>query len=207
MTTRQKRKVQITKARQKQIMEAAHSVFSSKGFGESTVADIAEEAGIGVGTIYNYYKDKQDVLISLIAHNLISVNLVKIIGNAPARNSEELIQSLLEERLAFGLDNVAKILFLFFEIQRDPKLRQQYSTQVISPLLTMVEKYIVDQSTKGNFRKVDARIISRTLAATIIGNMILYRLEGRTSPFKKSRIKETAEELRKLFINGLEVKR
>ena len=206
MTTRQKRKEKITRARQKQILEAALTIFSTKGFGESTVADIAEEAGIGVGTIYNYYKDKQDVLISLIAHSLISVNLVKIMGNAPGRNSEELIQSLLEERLAFGLDNVSKMLFLFFEIQRDPKLRQQYVTQVVGPILTIVEKYIVDQTTKGNFRKVDARIISRTLAATIIGNMILYRLEGRNSPFKKSRIKETAEELRKLFINGLEAK-
>jgi AcrR family transcriptional regulator len=206
MTTRQKRKEKITKARQKQILDAALTIFSTRGFGESTVADIAEEAGIGVGTIYNYYKDKQDVLISLIAHNLISVNLVKIIGNAPTRNSEELIQSLLEERLSFGLDNVSKMLFLFFEIQRDPKLRQQYVTQVVGPLLTIVEKYIVDQIDEGSFRKVDARIISRTLAATIIGNMILYRLEGRNSPFKKTRIKETAEEMRKLFINGLEVK-
>ena len=187
-------------------MDAALSVFSSKGFGESTVASIAEAAGIGVGTIYNYYKDKHDLLISLVAQNLISEDLVKILDNIPARGNEELIQSLLEERLAFGLENAQKILFLFFEIQRDPRLRRQYVTQVVGPLLNKIEKYIVSQVNSGSFREVDAKVIARTMAASIIGNMLLYRLEQRDSPFKKTRIKELAEELRKLFIYGLTAK-
>jgi AcrR family transcriptional regulator len=206
MTTRLKRKEQITKARQKQIMDAALSVFSSKGFGNSTVADIADAAGIGVGTIYNYYKDKQDLLISLIAQSLISTDLVKLLGNPQARNNEELMQLLLEERLSFGLDNAQKMLFLFFEIQRDPRLRHQYATEVVSPLLNRLEKYIITQVKNGSFRKVDAKVIARTFAASIIGNAVLYRLEQRDSPFKKSRVKEIAEEMRNLFIHGLEVK-
>jgi len=206
MTTRQKRKEHITKARQVQIMDAALSVFSSKGFGESTVADIAEAAGIGVGTIYNYYKDKHDLLISLIAHSLISEDLVKILDKLQGRSNEELIQSLLEERLAFALDNAQKILFLFFEIQRDPRLRRQYVTQVVGPLLSKLEKYIVSQVNNGSFREVDAKVIARTLTASIIGNAVLYRLEQRDSPFKKTRIKEIAEEMRKLFSSGLTAK-
>ncbi len=203
MATRQKRKERITKARQMQIMDAALSVFSSKGFGESTVADIAEEAGIGVGTIYNYYKDKRDLLISVVAQNLISENLVQILVNAPGRSNEDLLQSLLEERLAFGLDNAQKLMFLLFEIQRDRKLRHQYLSQVISPLLNKIEKYITSQVNNGSFRDVDAKVIARTMAASIIGNMLLYRLEQRDSPFKKTRVKELAEELRKLFMYGL----
>jgi AcrR family transcriptional regulator len=206
MTTRLKRKEQITKTRQKQITDAALAVFSAKGFGNSTVADIADAAGIGVGTIYNYYKDKQDLLISLIAQSLISTDLVKLLGNPQARNNEELMQLLLEERLAFGLDNAQKMLFLFFEIQRDPRLRHQYAAEVVSPLLNKLEKYIIAQVKNGSFRKVDAKVIARTFAASIIGNAVLYRLEQRDSPFKKSRVKEIAEEIRDLFIHGLEVK-
>ena len=203
MTTRQKRKEQITRARQKQILDAALSVFSSKGFGESTVADIAKEAGIGVGTIYNYYKDKHDLLISLIADSLISEDLVQIFGTLPARSNEKFMQSLLEERLSFGLENAQKMLFLFFEIQRDQRLRRQYVTQVVGPLLNKMEQYILAQVDNGSFRKVDARVVARTLAGAIIGNMILYRLEQRDSPFKKSRVKSLAEELTNLFIHGL----
>ncbi len=203
MTTRQKRKEKITRARQKQILDAALSVFSSKGFGESTVADVAKEAGIGVGTIYNYYKDKHDLLISLIADRLISEDLLRIFGTQPARSNEKFMQSMLEERLSFGLDNAQKMLFLFFEIQRDQRLRRQYVTQVAGPLLNKLEQYITAQVDNGSFRKVDARVVARTLAGAIIGNVILYRLEQRDSPFKKSHVKSLAAELTKLYIHGL----
>jgi len=206
MTTRQKRKESITKARQKQIMDAALAVFSSKGFGESTVADVAKEAGIGVGTIYNYYKDKHDLLISLIADRLISEDLLRIFGTQPARSNEKFMQSMLEERLSFGLDNAQKMLFLFFEIQRDQGLRRQFVTQVAGPLLNKLEQYITAQVDNGSFRKVDARVVARALAGTIIGNVILYRLEQRDSPFKKTRVREIAEELTKLFMYGLTAK-
>jgi len=206
MTTRQKRKEQITLSRQKQILDAALSIFSIKGFGESTVADVAETAGIGVGTIYNYFKDKHDLLISLVARSLISESLIKILGNLPARSNEEFFQSLLQERLEFGLENAQKILFLVFEIQRDQRFRRQYVTQVVRPLLARIEKYISVQVSNGSFRKVDAKVIARTMTAAIIGNMLLYRLELNDSPFKKSRVKELAGELSSLFIHGLEAK-
>jgi hypothetical protein len=114
------------------------------------------------------------------------------------------MQSMLEERLSFGLDNAQKMLFLFFEIQRNQGLRRQFVTQVAGPLLNKLEQYINAQVDNGSFRKVDARVVARALAGTIIGNMILYRLEQRDSPFKKTRVREAAKELRNLFIHGLE---
>jgi AcrR family transcriptional regulator len=67
MVTRQERKGQAAKYRRQQILDAALSVFSKKGYGEATVPDIAREAGVAVGTIYNYYDSKRDLLMSLIA--------------------------------------------------------------------------------------------------------------------------------------------
>jgi AcrR family transcriptional regulator len=203
MTARKKRTQQITAARRKQILDAALVVFSQKGFGEATIADIAAEADTGIGTIYNYYRDKRDLLISVIAENLVSEKLVRVIANAQGKSDEEFIKSLLIERLDFGLDNARKLLFLFFEIQRDTKLRQQYVTQVISPLLSMLEDYIRAQVANGNFRKVDDKVVARTIAGAFIGNMILNRLERRDSPFKKSRVNELADELSSLFLHGL----
>lgn len=48
------------------ILEAAEKVFSSKGFTGSRMADVAEEAGVATGTLYNYFQNKQDVFGSLI---------------------------------------------------------------------------------------------------------------------------------------------
>ena len=47
------------------ILEAAVCVFADRGFFQSRVSDIADAAGVAGGTIYLYFKSKDDVLISL----------------------------------------------------------------------------------------------------------------------------------------------
>jgi TetR/AcrR family fatty acid metabolism transcriptional regulator len=46
-----------------QILEAAIKVFARQGFHQSTVAQIAREAGVADGTIYLYFKNKDDILV------------------------------------------------------------------------------------------------------------------------------------------------
>ena len=203
MTTREHRKAQITQTRKNQILDAALSVFTRKGFGEATVADIAAEAGIGVGTIYNYYKDKHDLLISLIAQSLISPNLTELLSSIPSHDDQQFMEALLKDRLEFGFNNAQKLLFLFFEIQRSSKLRRQYVSQVVNPLINKVEEYLLINVRNRKFRHVDVSIIARALAGVIIGTMILYRLELKDSPYKKSRTSEIAKELSHLFLYGL----
>jgi AcrR family transcriptional regulator len=206
MTTRIKRKERITRTRRKQILRAALSVFSTKGYGESTMADVAQAAGVGVGTLYNYYKNKRDLLISMLERLLVSEGLVNILDRMSSQSSLDFMDSLLEERLEFAFGNAQTIMFLFFEIQRDAKLRQQYSRQVVGPMLARLEDYIRSQVKLGNFRNVDERIIARTIVGSIIGSALLYRLEQRESPFKKTHLKETSRELSNLFLYGLEKK-
>ncbi|MCK5427972.1 MAG: helix-turn-helix transcriptional regulator, partial [Anaerolineales bacterium] len=50
-----KKKEAITKRRKRQIIAAAREVFSQKGFSEATTAEIAQQAGVSEGTIYNYF--------------------------------------------------------------------------------------------------------------------------------------------------------
>ncbi|MBR9979888.1 MAG: TetR/AcrR family transcriptional regulator [Desulfatitalea sp.] len=46
-----------------QILTAAVKVFAEKGFAQSTIAQIAQEAGVADGTIYLYFKNKDDILV------------------------------------------------------------------------------------------------------------------------------------------------
>ncbi len=206
MTTRIKRKEHITNIRRKQILEAALAVFSTRGYGESTMADVAAEAGVGVGTLYNYYKNKRDLLISLVQNLLISESLIHILDNVKGQSNRDFMDSLLAERLEFGFSNSQTILFLMFEIQRDTKLRRLYVQKVVTPLLARIEGYIRTQVRSGAFRKVDEKVIARTMMGAIIGSTLLYRLEQRDSPFKKTNLKEIARELSALFMDGLERK-
>jgi TetR/AcrR family fatty acid metabolism transcriptional regulator len=205
MADRLERKEIITARRQKQILNAALAVFARKGFGEATVADVAQEAGTSVGTIYNYYKDKQDLLLSLVTQNIITGNIGEILtsGSTGSRSADEYITAVVEDRLKTGFANVHKIIFLFFEIQRSAKLRRQYSEEVVSPLLQIFESYLQDAVRRGDFREIDEAVISRALVGMIIGIMILLRLEGNSSPYQIARTRELTAELSKLMLYGL----
>ncbi len=50
------------------ILEAAIKVFAEQGFYQSTVSQIAKEAGVADGTIYLYFKNKDDILIQFFRH-------------------------------------------------------------------------------------------------------------------------------------------
>ena len=206
MVTRIKRKERITRDRRKQILKAALSVFSTKGYGESTMADIAEAAGVGVGTLYNYYKNKRDLLISLVERLLFTEGLISIVSRMDGQGDRQMIDLLLQERLEFAIGNAQTIIFLFFEIQRDAKLRKHYVQKVVNPAITKLEDFIRSQVKRGNFRQVDDRIIARTIMGTLIGSAILYRLEQHDSPFKKAHLKEISGEIGSLFFTGLEKK-
>src|SRR3982074_2100546 len=53
-----------------QIIEAAVRVFARQGYFNSRVSDIAREAGIAAGTIYLYFKTKEDILITLFREKM-----------------------------------------------------------------------------------------------------------------------------------------
>ena len=60
MGRRERKKLQS----RKMILEAAISEFSKKGYKETSVADIMAAADLGIGTFYNYFASKEELLFS-----------------------------------------------------------------------------------------------------------------------------------------------
>src|SRR5207302_4299670 len=63
-------------ARRAQLLDAAKRVFARRGYPAANIADICEEAGVARGTIYQYFRNKRDVLIALLDDVAASVALV-----------------------------------------------------------------------------------------------------------------------------------
>src|SRR5215472_16679920 len=57
---------QLVAARRTQILDAATRVFARKGFNRATIRDVAQDAGVADGTIYNYFANKTDLLFGLL---------------------------------------------------------------------------------------------------------------------------------------------
>ena len=59
-------KPDVSDERKDQIMNAAEEVFAQKGFSDARMDDIAEETGLSKGTLYLYYKSKDDLIIAIL---------------------------------------------------------------------------------------------------------------------------------------------
>jgi AcrR family transcriptional regulator len=93
----QERKEREKERRRQQIMVAAKRVFSEKGFSKATMEDIAQEAELSPGTLYLYFKNKEELYASLslrILHYLLlrieHVNALKPAG------PDEKLKALME---------------------------------------------------------------------------------------------------------------
>jgi TetR/AcrR family fatty acid metabolism transcriptional regulator len=52
--------------KEQKILDAAIRIFARKGFNQTKISEIADEAGIGVGSVYNYYKNKESILLHIL---------------------------------------------------------------------------------------------------------------------------------------------
>ena len=70
--------------RRRQILEAAMICFAKRGFHQTSMHDISAEAGISVGLIYRYFKNKEEVIAALAAeHKKDIAELLERAGEAP----------------------------------------------------------------------------------------------------------------------------
>lgn len=109
----QKRKQREKEARREKILDAAAVIFSRKGYAAATLDEIAAEAELAKGTLYNYYRDKQHLVMSLIirGNNHIENSLQESIrlgekddlARFVNRIFGDLVRALVEHRYLFWL--------------------------------------------------------------------------------------------------------
>lgn len=113
----QQRKQREREQRKQQIITAAEQVFFSKGFTQSTIAEIADTAELSKGTLYLYFKNKTELCLAIIlkAFQLIS----------------QLLSGLLSSRHT-GLEMLEKLpqLFISFSQQYPDYYRSLHSYQM-----------------------------------------------------------------------------
>ena len=99
--------------RRKQIIEGAIKVFTAKGFHSATVREIAEEAGLTMGSLYNYIRSKEDIIY--IVYDYITRILREEVKQAIAGISDP--KERLKSALRQNLDSIYKyqdvVMFIY----------------------------------------------------------------------------------------------
>lgn len=189
--------------RKQQILNAALNVFTRKGFGEATVPDIAGEAGVAVGTIYNYFESKREILVSLMINRFFTRELLKMLDDKAEENEQDFINGFFKDRLNWGTQNVDKILLILSEVNRDEEVKDRWVEEILHPVMKKLTEYVKSRMDEGVFKKRDPDMVARSLAGLGMGFIILYSVEGDRSPIKAMYPDEIAGKLADLIISGL----
>src|SRR5215204_1698219 len=134
------------------ILRAATSVFAEKGFFNSKVADIAKAAGVADGTVYLYFKNKDDVL-----HSIFDRAMDEFIAEGRRElgvidRPEDKLRRIAELHLErLSADRNMAIVFQV-ELRGSIKFMQEFSAAGFAEYLDIIRLTIEDGQKRGVFR-------------------------------------------------------
>lgn len=182
------------------ILDAAMRVFADKGYHVATIADVAEAAGLGKGTLYLYFKNKEALATTMVERHFKGLE-------------ERFIQVEMPETLAAFADRLAKTMTIpktharfiraFFEIFGPSLASDEFSANIIDFFDRLGGHYaqqIAHLQSNGEIRSdANAEKLGRALASLVDG-MILHK-----GLFNISGARYTAmrDETVKMFVQGL----
>jgi len=85
----------------REILSAAERVFAAKGFFPTTMSEIAQEAEFGTGTLYKYFKSKEDLYFTLIDEKVEEINRLAKAELSQKTSAKERIEKVLRLQFEF----------------------------------------------------------------------------------------------------------
>jgi TetR/AcrR family transcriptional regulator, fatty acid metabolism regulator protein len=181
------------------ILRAAIETFAARGFFNAQVADVARTAGVAAGTVYLYFRGKDDLLISIFERTMkeaIEAGRRSLEGRAQPMERLREIARLHLERL--GRDRDLAVVFQV-ELRQSTKFMERFSATYLREYLGIIRDVIAEGQSKGVFRKQ----INPTLAAKMLfGALDEMATNWILSRRKYSLVAET-DAVIDLFVGGL----
>ena len=137
----QERKEREKERRRQQIIVAAKRVFSEKGFNKATMEDIAQEAELSPGTLYLYFKNKEELYASLSLRILQYLHIrVEHVNKEEGLGAEQKLDALIEAMYdVYAFDPL--ILINMFHLQSSETLKN-LSPQLMTEIEDLSRKSI-----------------------------------------------------------------
>ncbi len=187
--------------KRQRILAAAETVFAEHGFFHAKVSQIAQEAGVADGTIYLYFKSKDDLLISLfeVRMNQVCEAMHKTIAKDKA-NTDKLC-SFVRTHLALVNDHPSLAEVLTVELRQSSKFMKEHSNPKFAEYLKILATIIADGQEAGEF---DADLPAHVAARGIFGMVDELALAWLLGEDQKFDIVRAADWVGTLILKGLE---
>jgi TetR/AcrR family fatty acid metabolism transcriptional regulator len=181
------------------ILRAATRVFAHNGYFNSKVADIAREAGVADGTVYLYFKSKEDILHSIFDRSVddaLAAARKQIELISDPRDKLRRIALLHLERL--GADRDLAVVFQV-ELRGSTKFMEEFSAAGFAEYLSLIRSSFEEGQRAGMFRAdLNANVVAKILFGAldeIATNWILSKRRYKLAPM--------ADQVLDIFLNGV----
>ena len=205
MTRAERKKKGASAEKRERILQAAISVFASKGFYDTRVSEIAKAAGVADGTIYLYFENKDDVLISIFEDRM--GQLLELLGAIASsdRPIEAKIRKVVGMQLGLLEDRPDLAEVITVNLRQSSRLLKQYAAPLFTRYLEVVAGIIASGQREGVFRgDLSPRVAARALWGALDGLALTWALgsEAEQEP-DPAALRKAALQLTELFLDGL----
>ena len=166
----------VSDERKSQILKAAEGVFTKKGFDEARMDDIADETGLSKGTLYLYFKSKDDLIIAILDRmfqrefkQLEDLNRDDISATDAIWRLTDLIAKDI-----VGMVRLVPIVYQFLALAFRNKVVQKALKKYVNRYMDILTPIIQRGIDSGEFRQVDAREVALAGGAIIEGTLLLW---------------------------------
>jgi AcrR family transcriptional regulator len=204
----QERKQRERERRRQQIIVAAKRVFSEKGYSKSTMEDIAREAELSPGTLYLYFKNKDELYASLSLRILQYLNIrledVKKEKDIEPRQKITAIKEALFDVYQFD----PMILINMFHLQSSETLKNLSSplleniTELSRNSLTILAEIFKDDTGQDIFANHHPTAIADIVWSLFTG-VVLWEESKRMIDSEKDFLKQTLDVAFEIFSRGI----
>lgn len=185
------------------ILEASIRVFAEKGWRNTKIADIAEAADIGKGTIYEYFQSKDEILAASFQHFMTQVETVIADRLAqtddPLKRLETYISAWADILESKNVDYMEIVLDFWAEGIRSKGLSSSLDLmKFYYDNRTYIERLLEECMSAGRIRAVDTKIVASIIIGGLDGLMIQWIMDKNVFAMKNA-----VDSFARLVINGL----
>jgi AcrR family transcriptional regulator len=191
--------IPITEAQQerrrKEIANVSAHLFLEKGFNETSMREIAKAAGVGKSTLYDYFKSKEEILISYFRSETMKItDQARQIAEQEISVSEKL-RRIMRLHLTYLVDNKLFYLKLTLEVQRLTMSGQQEIQTIRYAYQDMLRGLIEEGIQTGEFRPVNPLLAARSIFTLLAIAVFTSRPTGTPE--------EMLQDAMEIFFNGV----
>ena len=181
--------------RRREILTAAARVFASKGFAKATTREIADEADVAEGTLYNYFGGKREMLLAMAEEMAtpLEATMVAVSG----QDDRTAVVALFEAALNFSEVEIPFVRALLSEAWVDDDLLEQFFTARLLRVEEQLRDYIAERIAAGAFRTFDPALGARAVMGMYFGLMlpVIRGIVPLPSPEERHALAETITDL------------